>query len=244
MIRNISEHVYVIENEIASNSTLVIGKSGCILIDTTLFPEKAKKIKDFAKEISGKRIELVINTHYHPDHTFGNHVFECPIVAHKLTKEAMEKMDDSYLENIGMKNFEVKFPDVVFEEDWTYEDGIKIYIYHGPGHTPDSSYVFIPSENVVVAGDTIVSGIHAEIVFDSNIDLWLKTLEKIPKAKYIVPGHGLIAKDDEVIKMKEYILKLRQLIRGELLPSSLENDQNFSMRTHPELLEWGLENFF
>ncbi|MEN3042736.1 MAG: MBL fold metallo-hydrolase [Fervidobacterium sp.] len=242
MVRKITENIYVIEHEEAANNVIVIGRKGVVLIDTSLFPEKAKSIVKFVKELTSKSISLVLNTHYHPDHTFGNVVFDCPIVAHVLTRQKMENFDKSYFDTLGLEYFTPKLPDVLFDDTFEYEDGLKIKFIHGPGHTPDSSFVYIQDEDVVVAGDTVINTIHPEIVEDSNLNAWLRTLEKMPQVKYIVPGHGGFGDYKCIVKMKEYIEKIRKLIFGELSPTDLENDENFSKRLHPEMLEWSIRN--
>ncbi|ANQ54222.1 lactamase [Thermosipho sp. 1063] len=242
MIKNISNKIYVIENELAANSTLIIGKKGTILIDTSLFPKKAMKIKQFSKDISGKDISLVINTHYHPDHTFGNSAFDCPIVSHKLTREFMKQMDENYLKQLKLEDIEIKLPNVVFENYFEYEDGIKLVIYSGPGHTLDSSYIHIESENIIIAGDTIITDIHPEIVPDSDLELWINTLENMPKVSNIIPGHGKIGNKEDIDKMIDYLEKIKQMKSGNINAYKLENDPNFKNRKHPELLKWSLEN--
>lgn len=242
MVRKVTENIYVIEHEEAANNVIIIGKKGVILVDTSLFPEKAKSIAKFVRELTSKNISLVLNTHYHPDHTFGNAAFDCPIVAHSITREKMENFDISYFDELGIEYFKLRYPDVLFDDIFEYEDGLKIRFIHGPGHTPDSSYVYIPSENVLVAGDTVVNNIHPEIVKDSNLTTWAKTLDKLPQVKYVIPGHGEMSDFKSVTKMREYIEKLRKLILGELHPSDLETDVNFTGRNHPEILEWSLKN--
>ncbi|ACJ76086.1 dehydrase-related protein [Thermosipho africanus H17ap60334] len=242
MIKNINNKVYIIENELASNSTLIIGKKGNILIDTSLFPKKAEKIKEFSKDISGKEITLVINTHYHPDHTFGNSAFDCPIVGHSLTRNLMEQIDEKYLMQLELEDIKIVPPNIIFDNFFEYEDGVKLTVYHGPGHTPDSSYIIIENEDILIAGDTVITDIHPEIVSDSNLDIWINTLENLPQVSNIVPGHGKIGNFADVGLMKEYLQKIKNLKNGTVSSTSLENDPNFTNRKYPELLKWSLEN--
>ena len=67
MVKKITESVYVIEHEEAANNVIIIGKKGVVLVDTSLFPEKAKSIAKFIRDLTMKPVELVFNTHYHPD---------------------------------------------------------------------------------------------------------------------------------------------------------------------------------
>jgi len=43
VVKKVTENVYLIEHEEAANNVIIIGKKGVVLIDTSLFPEKAKK---------------------------------------------------------------------------------------------------------------------------------------------------------------------------------------------------------
>jgi len=242
MVKKITESVYVIEHEEAANNVIIIGKKGVVLVDTSLFPEKAKSIAKFIRDLTMKPVDLVFNTHYHPDHTFGNTAFDCPVVAHALTREKMEKFDNSYFEELGLDYFELHLPDIIFEDEFVYEDNLKIQFIHGPGHTPDSSYVYIPQENVLITGDTVVNSMHPEIVQDSNLSIWMKTLEALPKAKYVIPGHGEPGDYSSVKDMIDYIDKIRKLLAGELSANQLDSDPNFTQRQHMELLEWSIKN--
>jgi glyoxylase-like metal-dependent hydrolase (beta-lactamase superfamily II) len=242
VVKKVTENVYLIEHEEAANNVIIIGKKGVVLIDTSLFPEKAKSIAKFVRDFTMKNISLVFNTHYHPDHTFGNVAFDVPILAHELTRRKMEQFDASYFESLGIEYTEPKLPDVLFQDLFEYEDGLKILFIHGPGHTPDSSYVYIPSESVLITGDSVINDIHPEIVSDSNLNVWLKTLDSMPQAKYVIPGHGDYGSHDSVKKMRDYIDKIRRLINGELSPYELESDPNFVERKHAEMLEWGIKN--
>lgn len=242
MVKKVTENVYVIEHEEAANNVIIVGKKGVVLVDTSLFPEKAKSIAKFVRDFTMKNITLVFNTHYHPDHTFGNVVFDVPILAHELTRQKMEQFDTGYFETLGIEYFEPRLPDVLFEDEFEYEDGIKVLFIHGPGHTPDSSYVYIPSESVLITGDTVINNIHPEIVTDSNLAAWLKTLDKLPQVKHVIPGHGDIGNSESVKAMYDYIEKIRKLMIGELAPYEIENDPNFTNRRHAEMLEWSIRN--
>jgi len=52
MVKKITESVYVIEHEEAANNVIIIGKKGVVLVDTSLFPEKAKSIAKFIRDLT------------------------------------------------------------------------------------------------------------------------------------------------------------------------------------------------
>lgn len=245
MIRKILENIFVIGTGITSNSVLVCGKKSCVLFDTTLFVEKAEKIKKFAREAMGREIAAVFNTHYHPDHTFGNAAFE-RVIGHALTREKMKMMDQSYLNELGV-GAKVHPPTETFKEEHVYEvDDIVVEAYHFGGHTPDSSVYLLRDSKVLICGDLLMNGVHAEVVHDSDLERWIEALDSAKKtnAEIFVPGHGEIAALDDLERMKEYLMKLMRLRRGEISPQQILEDENFSKRKYPELFGWSVRNVF
>jgi glyoxylase-like metal-dependent hydrolase (beta-lactamase superfamily II) len=241
LIKVLNDRVLVIGAEGSSNVTGVLVKDSVVVVDTSLFVEKARKVKELLDDFFKKPIEMVVNTHYHPDHTFGNVAFEgSKIVASELTKSFMEAFDEHYLsklppiEKIVVANF-------VFDEE--YEDK-NLFIKRLGGHTPDSSIVFFKREKLLIAGDLIFNGFHAEIVADSDLDEWLSALKFVESMKpaWIVPGHGEVATTECLKAMQRYLMKVKRLLEGALNLHDVMSDENFSKRKFPELFSWSLEN--
>ncbi len=72
-----------------ANVGLIRTLRGMVLIDTTSSPAEIQALFE-AVHVSTDKVRLVVNTHSHSDHTWGNQVFTCPIIAHRLCKEQME----------------------------------------------------------------------------------------------------------------------------------------------------------
>jgi len=241
LIKVLNDRVLVIGAEGSSNVTGVLVKDSVVVVDTSLFVEKARKVKELLDDFFKKPIEMVVNTHYHPDHTLGNVAFEgSKIVASELTKSFMEAFDEHYLsklppiEKIVVANF-------VLDEE--YEDK-NLFIKRLGGHTPDSSIVFFKQEKLLIAGDLIFNGFHAEIVADSDLDEWLSALKFVESMKpaWIVPGHGEVATTECLKAMQRYLMKVKRLLEGALNLHDVMSDENFSKRKFPELFSWSLEN--
>jgi cyclase len=95
-VRKISPNVIVLDIDglQATNVTAINSNKGIIVIDTETTPVFAaairKKIED---EFPGKKIIYLINTHDHPDHTYGNQVFaDVPIIGQDKCMEEMKNM--------------------------------------------------------------------------------------------------------------------------------------------------------
>ncbi|MCS7174159.1 MBL fold metallo-hydrolase [Pseudothermotoga sp.] len=241
MIKALNDRVIVVGAEGSANITGVLTKAGVVIVDTSLFPEKARKVKLLLDDFFKKPIELVVNTHYHPDHTFGNAAFEgLKIVSSEMTKSLMEAFDEQYLSKLPPVE-KIITPSFVFDEEFEDRD---LLIKRLGGHTLDSSIVFFKQEKVLISGDLIFNGFHAEIVPDSDLNEWIEALKFIEKLKpiWIVPGHGEVSGLECLISMERYLMKVKRLLEGALNLHDVMMDENFSKRKFPELFGWSLEN--
>ncbi len=59
-----------------------------VVFDTFQTPEAAADLRQAAESLTGRPVSLVINSHFHADHTFGNQVFAgVPIISTSATRE-------------------------------------------------------------------------------------------------------------------------------------------------------------
>ena len=84
-----------------ANAGLIHTADGVVVVDTTSCPSDMQELLD-AAGVAAADVCLVINTHLHSDHTWGNQLFNCSILAHRLCREAMEaNLDGAWdLENV------------------------------------------------------------------------------------------------------------------------------------------------
>ncbi|HEY8543242.1 MAG TPA: MBL fold metallo-hydrolase, partial [Pseudothermotoga sp.] len=179
--------------------------------------------------------------HYHPDHTFGNFIFEdMQIISSNLTREKMMLMDEQYLKNLPTLSKLVP-ASITFENEYWQN---QVLIKRVGGHTPDSSVVYLEQEKILITGDLVFNGFHAEIVQDSDLEEWLNALENLKKyrADWIIPGHGEFMDKSCLDQMKRYLTKIQRLLDGTITYAEILSDENFSTRGFPELFSWGLEN--
>jgi glyoxylase-like metal-dependent hydrolase (beta-lactamase superfamily II) len=180
------------------NLHIINGDRYNYVIDTGLGP---KCVQPLMKHLKGKPI-VVINTHYHWDHMWGNCAFpDSIIISHPLCREfAREKWDEmtaKYRQYIA-GNVEMRLPDVTFEGSLYFaDDGIRIM--HTPGHTPDSISVLDEADGVLDAGDNI-GDTPRDIVpnIDCPKDVYIKTLEDYRKMEFeaCVSGHNIVQGSD------------------------------------------------
>lgn len=97
-VRRIGDRVLILNVPSAQSTNVVALKSnqGIVVVDTEVSPVLAEAIRHrIESEFDDSRIAVVINTHGHGDHTYGNQVFsDALIVGHEAVRPAMEAAED------------------------------------------------------------------------------------------------------------------------------------------------------
>lgn len=174
------------------NVHLIMGEKYNYIIDTGLGSLSINPIKEYIKD-SNKPI-IVINTHYHWDHIWGNgSLRNYIIISHKLCREMIEsKWKDMMHKNkqYCYGEVEMNLPNLLFEKELYFPED-KIRIIYTPGHTIDSVSVIDEEEKVINVGDNIdeiIPSIYCEK------DLYIDTLLKYRNMDFdtCISGHNVI----------------------------------------------------
>ncbi len=154
-------------------------------------------LRKILKELKDKKLNYIILTHYHLDHT---------LVAQRLKEETgakilIHKEEKDFIKSLPFSaSFQKKEKRLVFQPDQFLEDGEEINlgneflkIIHTPGHTKGS--ICILGKDFILTGDTIFEEGYGrtDLPGGSKKDLEnsLKKLEKIIQPGMIIyPGHG------------------------------------------------------
>ena len=152
-----------------SNLGLILGVRHNFIIDTGMGSGSVAPILEYIA--NDEKPLIVINTHSHWDHVWGNSVFESGlIISHTLCRTLMEKRwSDDVRRNIGFVDGKVNMcvPNMVFDTSLHFsDDGVSIF--HTPGHTADCVSIYDSVEKVLYAGDNIGDT-------DENIVPWIDT---------------------------------------------------------------------
>ncbi len=191
------------------NVHVILGKQFHYLIDTGLGSGSMLPIKPYLY-LEPKPI-IVINTHHHWDHVWGNHTFDnTPIVSHTLCPELIQQRWNLMLDkNRQYVHGEVKMslPNITFE-DQLYFPNDKIRIFYTPGHTIDSISIFDEEEGILNAGDNIGDTIIEPVPsIEVDLDIYRNTLhlyQTLPVQKCI-SGHNQVL-DADVFRKIEQLL--------------------------------------
>ncbi|MEE4145097.1 MAG: MBL fold metallo-hydrolase, partial [Halieaceae bacterium] len=73
-VERLSDDLSVLRG-LGGNTAVLRTDAGAVVVDTMLLPLQGQRIRELARELTGADTVLLINTHYHLDHTHGNPAF-------------------------------------------------------------------------------------------------------------------------------------------------------------------------
>ncbi len=190
------------------NIGVVLGEEGVLLVDTRTTHRHAREVRDDLRALTSRPVSVVIDTHGHSDHAFGNHVFRpAPIWGHvrcvTMLRETGERQRARLIEHMpdmadDLREIEIDPPDHTFTDRATVEidqGGRAVELrYLGRGHTDNDICVVVADAHVVFAGDLLENG--ATPYFGDGFPLdWPRTVERLTGIidGPVVPGHGDVA---------------------------------------------------
>lgn len=191
-------------------STLISGEKDAVLIDGAFTLADAHRVVGAILD-SKKNLTHVYVTHGHPDHYFGLTVIKAAfpnakIVALASTVEEIKATAKAKVAQwkpmYGANLTDSPVVPEVLKGDSIALEGTALTIV-GPVQGDDShnSYVWVPSQKALIAGDTVYNGVHvwtAETKAATR-KAWLATLDKLAalKPEVVIAGHRTPdAKDD------------------------------------------------
>ena len=210
--RSVAPGVYARRHEeLNLNCGLVVGQERALVIDTRSFHEHGMQLLASVREVTDLEL-VVVNTHAHYDHCFGNSAFrDSQIYAHVGAAEELRRSGEGQREQVeahlrrtqrgdmadAMAATEIVLPFYLVEEDTKIDLGGRVVelLYAGRGHTDHDLAVAVPDAGVVFAGDLVEEG--ADPAMEDAFPLeWAQTLRALAdkdaaaQAQIWVPGHG------------------------------------------------------
>ena len=174
-------------------SVVVLTSRLALVVDTLSGPAEAAPVADFAaSEASDGRV--VVNTHHHWDHVFGNSAFAgADIVPQRACPGLIEaQLRDGDESSRRPPPGGVALPNVVFGDRLTYEDACgDVHLLHAPGHSEDSLVVFLPESRLLLGGDAVEWPL-PDFCRRGGAGEWIRTLRRLRRfaADRIVPAYG------------------------------------------------------
>jgi len=182
----------------------------------TQFPDTAKLFLTGVPGRSGRKLDVLVNSHHHGDHTGGNGVFKPEtkmIVAHANVPE-LQRMRAAQ----DKKGDVPVVADTTFPETWRKALGDEVISakYFGAAHTKGDIVTLFEKANVIHMGDLMFNRVYPAIdrPGGGSIRGWIGILEKVAKtypqdAIYIFghsnPKFGVTGKSADLLMLRDYL---------------------------------------
>src|SRR6478672_8433059 len=196
-VQKVAGSVYMIEGA-GGNIGASVGDDGIVIVDDEFLP-LADKIEAALKGITDKPVKVVLNTHWHGDHTGGNPHFgeKAPIVAQENVRKRLASGGKTRFGETKPAD-KIALPIITFEDKVTvHVNGEDIRAIHFPnGHTDGDVVIYFTQSNVVHMGDDFFNGGYPVVDLDNggSVRGMIADVEQIlttlPDDVKIIPGHG------------------------------------------------------
>src|SRR6516162_555885 len=206
------------------NVVVLNGPDGKIVVDTFLMPAWPK-LKETLDGLGNAPVKIVIDTHWHFDHTDNNanlHAAGATVLAHENTKTRMAEPHDSALLGLHVPASPADaLPQQTFSTSHEVQaSGENVMLqYFQPAHTDTDIYIHFQKANVIHMGDTFFNGFYPVIDASTGgkIDGMIVAADKVlPLADNntkIVPGHGPLGNKADLTKYRDMLIVARDRVQ-------------------------------
>ena len=219
-----------------------------IVVDSQ-FPDQAGHLIEEIKKKMDIKLDLLINTHHHGDHTAGNIAFKGmvdKVVAHENAR--------AHQERVAIERDTVDkqlYADKTFTQTWGGSFGPEIIMmsHHGPAHTDGDIITHFENSNIVHMGDLVFNRRFPYIdkSAGANIKNWISVLGKtqtmFDKDTLFIFGHAgdgyeVTGTLDDIGAFKDYLSRLLDYMKAEIAAGKTEDEIIESTTVIPGAEEW------
>ena len=206
------------------NVIVLNGPDGKFIVDTFVSPAWPR-LKLTLDGIGNAPLKIVIDTHWHFDHTDNNsalHAAGATVLAHENTKKRMSEPQTIPILNV---HFPASPADALPQETFgsrhkLQANGDTLSLEHfSPAHTDSDIYVHFEKANVLHMGDTFFNGVYPFVDAGSGgkingmIAAADKGLTLADNDTKIVPGHGPLGNKADLTKFRDMVATARDRVQ-------------------------------
>ena len=226
----------------------MLSPGGKVIVDTQ-FPASAELLIAEIKKKDSNRIDLLINTHHHGDHTAGNIAFAPYINASVAHENSVVNQKKSANERGNLeKQF---FPGQTFKEEWTTMIGKELITmsHFGPAHTNGDAMVHFENSDIIHMGDLVFNRRFPYIDKNNGADIanWIQVLDKATE-KYLdsaififghaADGYEVTGSKEDIKAFKRYLEQLMNYMEKEVKAGKSVEEILESTQIIPGAEEW------
>ena len=206
-----------------NNTGFVVGPSSVISIDGCATERRTRAYLDRIASVSKAPVTMLVNTHHHGDHTYGNSLFgAATIIAQEKCRAEMIAFgipgNTGIWEPVDWGGLTLAPPTLTFADRvrlWSGDRPLDVSHVGQAAHTSNDSLVWLPEQEVLFCGDLLFNGGTPFLLMGSvrgAIDVLTKVVAPIP-ARVIVPGHGAPCGHEligTIVSYLEFVLAMAQ----------------------------------
>jgi hydroxyacylglutathione hydrolase len=202
-------------NPVQENTYLLYNEHNeCIIIDPGCYYDHEKdELKSFII-LNKLEPKILLNTHCHLDHVFGNKFiaeeYKLTLKTHPLEKTILEMAPTSGLMfNLPFDNYQGEVTYLEEGDRVSLRDD-ELEVIHAPGHSPGSICFYCAKQTFIIGGDVLFQNSigRTDLPYGSHEDLIRNIkgkLFKLPGDVKVYPGHGPATTIGEEMKANPYL---------------------------------------
>ncbi len=197
------------------NSGIILLKNMVVIIDTKKEGSEKAFFNSIQNLVADKKV-FIINTHLHHDHTAGNYLFGAERIY------IPNYSDELWNRYVLDQNTTKRLAYTKVGEQCSIRDGDDIIdiIPIGGGHTDKDLVVYYRNKNMLFVGDLLYKRYHPFLdkSAGANADEWIASLARLINMfspDYVVPGHGPMSAENDLVEYKQYFIDIKEAIGDE-----------------------------
>lgn len=190
-IKQLNPYIYLLDDKQESSGYLVVGEEKALVVDTMMGYEDVKAV---VRKITDLPL-MVVNTHGHPDHIYGDVYFDKVYMnpADFPIAEGFMK-DPQFISECRKRNLRMPEFAPIYPGDRIDLGKVELEVIGLPGHTPGSICLFIRKDGILFSGDSILEQTWMQLPESLPIDEFLKNLNGLKpvleETRYLLTGHN------------------------------------------------------
>ena len=182
------------------NTYIIASDSGdCAIIDCACFNKKECDILESFIESNKLNPVVLLNTHCHFDHIFGNKFIFEKYNLKSQYHEQEKSIHDGFMERIMRSGWKFDAPPeperYIADNEMIEFNSVSLRALHVPGHTSGSLAFYSEKEGCVFTGDALFAGsIGRTDLPGGNFNTLIASIQKrlftLPPSTVVYPGHG------------------------------------------------------
>jgi len=220
----VTDQIYMLEGQ-GGNIGIFIGEDAVFMIDDQFAP-LTSKILEAIKKITPKKVDYLINTHWHGDHTGGNENMGKEGTLIIAQENVRKRMSSEYVRRgrTMPASPKIALPVITFDKDISFhinnDDILATHVHNA--HTDGDALIYFANNNVLHTGDSYFQKGFPYIDLNSggSINGYIEGIQKMivitDDDTKIIPGHGKLSSKAELKTYLKMLITLKDRVLVEI----------------------------